>query len=109
MATNPGTTIAATMLRARSGVIAHFIDAGAISSDKALTYQPQRHAERRALSYLMGEEVVRMTQEGRYWVDEEAARAWRRENGVRTAWMVGGALVAVGALVAWRRYRGRQD
>jgi hypothetical protein len=93
------------MLRARRGVIEHFTAAGAIAEDSALAYQPQRHAERRALSYLMGQQVVRMTQDGRYWVDEAAANAWRRESRTQTAWMVGGAVAAVAGLLIFRRYR----
>ena len=103
MASSP--TIADTMLRARGGVIEHFARAGATSADAALSYQPQRHAERRALSYLMSREVLRMTQEGRYWLDEAAAKQWRRENLTRTAWMIGGAAAAVAGLVLLRRHR----
>ncbi|HEY0114236.1 MAG TPA: hypothetical protein VGB54_00810 [Allosphingosinicella sp.] len=98
-------TIADTMLRARSDVIDHFTGAGATSAGTALTYQPQRHAERRALAFLTSREVVRLTQEGRYWVDDAAADAWRSQNRTRTAWMVGGAVAAVAGLVILRRYR----
>jgi glucuronate isomerase len=105
MATSP--TIADTMLQTRRGLIDHFTSAGATSADAALTYQPQRHAERRALSYLMSRQIVRMTQEGRHWLDEAAAQQWRRENRTRTAWMIGGALAAVAGLVAIRSYRAR--
>ncbi len=98
-------TIADTMLRARGAVIDHFTAAGATSAEGALTYQPQRHAERRALSYLLGQEVVRLTQEGRYWVDEGAADRWRRESRTQLAWMVGGAAAAVGAYLLLRRSR----
>jgi len=109
IATQVGSTIAATMLTARRSVIDHFMEAGAMSADAALTYQPQRHAERRALSYLLGREIVRMTQEGRYFVDEASAAAWRRENAARIALIVGGSLAAVAGFVAWRRYRGGCD
>ncbi len=102
-------TIAATMLNARRSVIDHFVDAGATSAGAALTYQPQHHAERRALSYLMGREVVRLTQEGRYFVDEASATVWRRENATRTALIVGGSLAALAGFIAWRRYRGSDD
>ncbi len=98
-------TIADTMLRARRAVIEHFTAAGATSAEGALTYQPQRHAERRALSYLMGQDVVRMTQEGRYWVDEAAADRWRRESRTQTAWMIGGAAAAAAGYLLLRRYR----
>jgi hypothetical protein len=98
-------TIADTMLRARAAVTAHFTAAGATSAEGALTYQPQRHAERRALSYLLSQQVVRMTQEGRYWVDEGAADRWRRESRTQAAWMVGGAAAAVAGYLLLRRYR----
>ena len=103
MPTTP--TIADTMLNARRNVVAHFTDAGATASERALTYQPQRHAERRALSYLMGRQVVRMTQEGRHWVDEAAADQWRRESRTQTAWMVGGAVAAVAGFLILRSHR----
>ena len=100
-------TIADTMLRARMAVIGHFTAAGATAEDGALTYQPQRHAERRALSYLVGQEVVRMTQDGRYWVNEAAADRWRREKNSQAAWMIGGAIAALaGYLILRRRSRG---
>ena len=98
-------TIADTMLRARRAVVEHFSSAGATNAQGALTYQPQRHAERRALSFLMGRQVVRMTQEGRYWLDEAAAEQWRRDNRTQTAWMVGGAVAAVAGLLIVRRLR----
>ena len=97
-------TIADTMLRARRFVIAHFTEAGATATEHALTYQPQRHAERRALSFLMGKQVVRMTQEGRYWVDEAAAEQWRRESRSQALWMAGGAAAAVAGYLLLRRY-----
>jgi len=90
-------------------VIDHFAATGATSPGAAVTYQPQRHAERRALAYLTGKGVVRLTEEGRHWLDEEAADAWRRENAARTALMVGGAVAGVAALLAWRRYRRDRD
>ena len=102
-------TIADTMLRARSAVIDRFTGAGATSSEGALTYQPQRHAERRALTFLLGRDVVRMTQDGRLWVDEAAADQWRRDNRVQIAWMVGGAAAAVAGLLFLRRYRSGRD
>ncbi len=98
-------TIADTMLRARRLVIDHFSEAGATAAESALTYQPQRHAERRALSYLMGRQVVRMTQEGRYWLNQSAADQWRRDNRTQTAWMIGGAVAAVAGLLIVRRLR----
>lgn len=107
MSAGQSSTIAATMLRARRGVIDHFTGADATSADLAVVYQPQRHAERRALSYLLGQDVVRMTQEGRYWVDEQSASAWRRQSATRSAWIVAGALAAVAGAVALGRYRNR--
>jgi len=98
-------TIADIARRARSGVVAHFVEHEATSAEAALIYQPQHHAERRALSFLMGSGVVQMTGEGRYWVDEEAAARWRRESFTRTAFGVGGTVAAVVGLLVWRRYR----
>lgn len=103
MPTTP--TIADIAQRARAGVVAHFTKVDATSADAALTYQPQRHAERRALSYLIGRGVVQMTPEGRYWMDEAAAAKWRREGTTRAALVVGGTVAAVAGLIVWRRYR----
>jgi hypothetical protein len=103
MPTTP--TIADIAQRSRAGVVAHFIDHEATSVEGALTYQPQRHAERRALSFLIGRGVVQMTSEGRYWVDEAAAAAWRRETTRSTALVVGGTVAAVAGFLLWRRYR----
>lgn len=102
-------TIAEIAQHTRSDVAAHFLDADATTPDAALTYQPQRHAERRALAYLMGKGVVRLTQEGRHWIDAEALATWRRETTTRTALIAGGTLAAVAGLVLWRRYRKRQS
>jgi hypothetical protein len=109
MDSNFSPTIADTMASARSGVINHFARAGATSAEAALTYQPQRHAERRALSYLMSRNVVRLTQEGRHWLDEAAAEQWRRDSRTRTAWMVGGAVAAVAGFLILRSRRGNRD
>jgi len=87
-------TIAEIAQRSRSEVAAHFLDAGATS--------PQN-----ALAYLMGQGVVRLTQEGRHWIDADAAEAWKRETTTRVALVAGGALAAVAGLVLWRRYRNR--
>lgn len=104
MASYPSPTIADTALQTRKGTIEHFAAAGATSPETALIYQPQRHAERRALSYLMSRGIVRLTQEGRHWLDEVAAAEWRRENRTRAAWMIGGAAAALAGLVIVRRY-----
>jgi hypothetical protein len=98
-------TIADIAQRARSGVVAHFVDHQATSAEGALTYQPQHHAERRALSFLMGRGVVQMTGGGRYWIDEAAADQWRRESATRTILAIGGTVAAVAGLLVWRRYR----
>ena len=104
----PTDTIAATALQARKGVIAHFSGHQATTPEAALTYQPQRHAERRALSYLMARGVMHLTEDGRYWLDTLAADEWRRENRTRAAWMVGGAAAAVAGLAVWRELRKRR-
>jgi hypothetical protein len=102
-------TIADTMLRARKSVIDHLTGVSATNADGAVIYQPQRHAERRALSYLLSHQVVRMTTEGRYWLSEDGAAAWRSDNRTRTAWMIGGALAAVAGLVVVRQIRKKRS
>ena len=102
-------TIADIAQRSRAEVAAHFLDADATSPGAALTYQPQRHAERRALAYLMGKGVVRLTQEGRHWIDAEAFASWQREIITQTALIAGGAFAAIAGFVLWRRYWKRQS
>lgn len=90
--------------RARKDTVRHFRDVGATSADAAVTYQPQQHLERRALSYLLGKEVVRLGNDGRYWLDEAAAATWKRETYTKAALIAGGAAAAIGA-VLWLRRR----
>lgn len=83
------------ILRARKDAVRHFLDVGATRPDSAVTYQPQRHLERRALAYLTGRQVVRLGEDGRYWLDEKAAAEWKRSTRTKAAVLAGG-LVAAG-------------
>ena len=98
-------TIAAAMRRGRRSVVDHLTSVGATGADKAVTYQPQDHPQRKGLAYLMGQEVVRMTKEGRYWLDEEAADEWRRSTRTQAAIIAGGAVAALGVALWLRRSR----
>jgi len=93
----------ALILRARKDAVRHFLEVGATSAERAVTYQPQRHLERRALSDLIGREVVRLGPEGRYWLDEAAAEAWKQSMRTRTAVVAGGLLAAGVAVFLVRR------
>lgn len=105
MPSNLSPTIAGTMSQARTDMIDHLRGAGATAEGDAVTLQPQRHSERRALSFLTGRGIVRLTGEGRYWLDEEAEAAWRRESRTRTGLMILGAAAAVAGGIALLRYR----
>jgi len=98
-------TIAAAMSRGRKGVIDHLTGVGATSADSAVTYQSQQHADRKGLAYLLSQGVVRMTQDGRYWVDEPSAEEWRRGQRTQAALIAGGAVAALGVALWLRRYR----
>ena len=98
--------IASAAARARRETVEHFLGVGATSPDKAVTYQPQQHLERRALSYLMGKGVVLLTEEGRHWLDPEAAERWRRAMRAQNALVIGGVAAGLAAF-AFARYRRR--
>lgn len=102
-------TIAEIAQKSRSDVVAHFLDADATTPEDALTFQPQRHAERRALAYLIGKGIVQLTPDGQHWIDRAAAEAWKRETTTRTALIAGGTLAAVAGLMLWRRHRNRKS
>ena len=106
MAIEPN-TIADTALKSRKVLIAHLTELGAVSSEAATSLYSERHAERRALQHLLARDIVKRTEDGRYWLDKAAADGWRRQHRTQTALVVGGvaaAVLGVGAL-AWRRYR----
>ncbi|HEY0326546.1 MAG TPA: hypothetical protein VGC46_11330 [Allosphingosinicella sp.] len=108
MATNPP-TIAAAMRRGRRAVIEHLTSVGATSADSAVTYQPQDHSLRKGLSYLMAQDVVQLTQDGRYWLDQTAADEWRRNSRTQAALIAGGAVAALGVALWLRRSRKNRD
>ena len=97
------------ILRVRKDTVRHFRELGATSPETAVTYQPQRHLERRALAYLTGKQVVRLGDDGRYWLDEEAAAEWRRSMRTTTAVIAGGLVAAGVALFFATRSRRKDD
>ena len=99
--------IASALSRARNETVRHLTDVGATSPEQAVTYQPQRHLQRRALSYLVGKGVVLLTDEGRHWVDQEAAASWRRSMRAQNALLVGGLAAGIAAFAVSRYRRGR--
>lgn len=103
MVATPVPPIAAAIIRARKHVIRHLVETGATAASSAVTYQPQRRMHRKALAYLQGKGIVSLTQDGRHWVDETKADAWRKKLRNRMAIMIGGALAAVGAVFAMTR------
>ncbi len=104
MDTNPP-TIAAAMRRGRRSVIEHLTSVRATSADGAVTYQPQEHAQRKGLSYLMAQGIVNLTEDGRYWLDQGAAEEWRRNSRTQAALIAGGAVAALGVALWLRRSR----
>lgn len=108
MATNPP-TIAAAMRRGRRAVIEHLTSVAATNADGAVTYQPQDHALRKGLSYLMAQGIVQLTEDGRYWLDQGAAEEWRRNSRAQAALIAGGAVAALGVALWLRRSRRNRD
>jgi hypothetical protein len=98
-------TIAAAMRRGRQGVVQHLAQVGATSVDRAVTFQPQEHSLRKGLAYLLSQGVVRMTEDGRYWLDETSAEEWRRAQRTQAALIAGGAVAALGVALWLRRQR----
>ena len=98
-------TIADTALKSRKALIAHLTAVGAMSAGAAIAYASERHAERRALQSLVARDVIKRTDEGRYWLDKPAADTWQRQHRTRTALAIGGVAAALLGTLAWRRYR----
>ena len=98
-------TIAAAMSRGRRGVIDHLVQVGANRPDRAVTFQPQQHSLRKGLAYLLSQGVARMTEDGRYWLDEASAEEWRRAQRTQAALIAGGAVAALGVALWLRRQR----
>ncbi len=77
-------------------VVAHFLDAGAISMADAIPYTPAHSAGRRAFVRLKGRDILRTDGQGRWWLDEEA---WSQRRADRLT-RAGLAMLAVGVAAA---------
>jgi hypothetical protein len=98
--------IATAAAHARKDAVEHFRSVGATAAESAVTYQPQRHLERRALAYLIGKGVVKLTGDGKHWIDTDAADAWRRAMRAQNALVLGGVTAGLAAF-AFSLYRRR--
>lgn len=85
--------------RARRRLISHFMEADAVSADKATGYAPDRGIERRLLERLIDQGVLHVGKAGTYWLDIPAYDKWSRKRRRRAGIMVGTA-VAIGAALS---------
>jgi|GEM_PF-2274556 len=101
----PGPNIApiGPVMRARRQLLSRLEDAGAVSTETAVPYEPSRLVDRRALSVLRAGGIVFEPQPGRYFVKPEAADEWRRAVRTRLTVLIGTALVATAAMFAISR------
>lgn len=77
-------------------VVAHFLDAGAISMADAIPFTSAHPARRRAFEGLKGRDILRTDGQGRWWLDEEAWSQHRADRLTRA----GLAMPAVGVAAA---------
>ena len=87
------------MARARRRLISHFMEADAVSADKAIGYAPERGIERRLLERLIDQGVLHVGKAGTYWLDIPAYDKWNRKRRRRAGILVGTA-VAIGAALS---------
>jgi hypothetical protein len=101
--------IASAAARARRDMVDRLREAGATGEDAAVALQPQQHQDRRALAYLTQRGVVRITADGRYWLSETEAEAWRKAMRNQNALIAGGLAAGLAALAfgLYRRSGGR--
>jgi hypothetical protein len=92
------TAAAAVAAAAQRRVIETFTISGATSAEGAITMPaPDRRMERKILERLLAVGVVRETEDGRAWLDQEALAAYRRKRRTRALVLMGGVL-ALGAI-----------
>jgi hypothetical protein len=63
------TAAAAAVAKARRTIISYFRDAGAVSSDTAVNYPPQRRIGERVFDRLRRQDIVRAGKNGGFYVD----------------------------------------
>ena len=98
MATSAGAVVAAAAARARREVQEHFEQASAYDPDRAVGYEAPGQMQQRQVDMLLGQGILRKTEDGRYWIDREALQ---RENERRAgALKIVFLLVFVGIVIA---------
>lgn len=90
------TAAAAIIARARRDIQHEFFSQDAVRADRAIAFDPTRHAQRRVFARWQRNGVIREEKPGRYWLDVTAydVDLRRRHNRVRVA------LIAIIALLA---------
>jgi hypothetical protein len=93
------TAAAAIVARAQRDVVSHFMQCNAVNAEAAVSWEPDRHIQRRMLARLVGRRVIVETSPGTYFLDLPSYDRWRRSRRKRVAALMGG-VVALGALFA---------
>jgi hypothetical protein len=88
---------AATIIAKQNRYLRRFQEAGAISPDTARSLEQVNCRDSRMFQRLVGREVIRQAQPGKYYLDIEAAQAFRRARRERvlTALVIILAITAV--------------
>lgn len=71
MATSAVAAVAAAVGRAQREVREHFEDAGALSPDRAASYDPPSNLHEKQFQLLVGRGVLRDAGNGRFWIDRQ--------------------------------------
>ena len=90
---------AGAQARARRRLISHFMEADAVSVEKAVGYAPDRGMERRLLERLIEQGVLHVAKAGTYWLDIPAYAKWNRKRRRRAGIIIGTA-AAIGAALS---------
>lgn len=92
-------TAAAVIAVARRRIVSRFMSQNAVSAADAVTFEPERQAQRRQFARMRDAGVIEETADGRYWLNVPAYDRWQGRVRKRVGAALG--LVAVlGGLVA---------
>ena len=96
------TAAAAIIAKARRRIFDHLMGANAVSPESAVEFEPSGVIPRRQFQRLQDAEVVRSTDDGRFWVDIPTYREWSnvRRRRLAAIAVVVTAAAAAGAIIA---------
>jgi hypothetical protein len=92
---------AAAVAKRKQDIIDRFVDAGAVSPERAVSLDAvgvEPHT--RLTRELFHEEIIRTTADGAFWVDLERYAALRRRR-LSVVAAIGGIVLVVALVVAW--------